>query len=223
MVSFSAVSAPLRFTQGFEAVTALLPQAGRIVEVEVACQSWLPDWRPNTDYRASYSADPNEGGVLRDLVHEIDYTLKLFGFPESVSAVLEHSKELEIEAEASAVLTWQYPNFVLTMTLDYTSPVARRYIAIHGESATITWNALEGCVKMHESDDAETQVLRFPQDLSKDGVLVLQLEALVSPGTHPQLCTFQDAIRAVALCDAARESDEASVPTILSGPPWERL
>ncbi len=38
-----------------------------------AAQSWLPDWRPDRDYRESYSARLDEGGVLRDLVHEIDY------------------------------------------------------------------------------------------------------------------------------------------------------
>lgn len=221
MVQSSAVSAPLRFMQGYEVLSCLLPLAGRILAVEVVCQSWLPDWRPHTDYRNSYSADPDDGGVLRDLVHEIDYSLKLFGYPNSVSAVLGHSRELEIEAEASALLKWKYPDFALTMKLDYISRVARRYLSIHGESAEIIWNILDGTVKVHETGRVETHVLHFPQDLSRDGVLVRQLEALVSSDMSHQLCTVSDALRAVAMCDAARESNRMSVPIVLSGPPWE--
>ena len=49
--------------------------------VRVECQSWLPYWRPERDYRESYSARADEGGVLRDLVHELDYAIWAFGGP----------------------------------------------------------------------------------------------------------------------------------------------
>ena len=220
VVQSSAVSAPLRFMQGYEAMSSLLPLAGRILAVQVVCQSWLPYWRPHADHRKSYSADPDDGGALRDLVHEIDYSLKLFGYPKSVSAVLGHSKELEIEAEASALLKWKYPDFVLTMTLDYASRVARRYLSIRGESAEIIWNVLDGTVKLHGTGKVGSRALHLPHDRSKDEVLVRQLEALVSSDMSQQLCTIPDALRAVAVCDVAREANEVSESIVLSGPPW---
>lgn len=221
MAASSAVSAPLRFMQGFEAVCALLPRVGRICDVDVVCQSWLPDWRPGTDYRASYSAEPDEGGVLRDLVHEIDYALRLFGAPQSVSAVLGHSQELGILAESSAELSWNYPDFVLTMSLDYVSPVARRHLSIRGDSAVIIWNVLEGTVRMVESGNPVPLMMHFPHDLARDEVLMRQVAAIVSPEGNPRLCTVLEALRAVALCDAARESAFTSTPVVVKGPPWE--
>lgn len=216
------VSAPLRFMKGYEMVARLLPTAGPIRAVEVACRSWLPDWRPGTDYRLSYSADAEEGGVLRDLVHEIDYSLRLFGAPATVSASFDHSEELDIAAEASAVMSWNYPGFVLSMTLDYVSRVPRRFLAVYGESATIMWNVLEGNVGVHETG-REGRLLHFPQDLSRDGALMRQLDAVVSSEGDPRLCTVPDALRAVALCDAARESAATSRPAALTGSPWEDL
>ena len=223
VASSTFVSAPLRFMEGYEAVTRLMPIVGTVQAVEVACQSWLPDWRPGTNYRASYSADPNEGGVLRDLVHEIDYSLRLFGAPVSVTASLEGSEELDIAAESSARMRWEYPGFVLSMTLDYVSREPRRFLAVHGESATITWNVLEGTVVVDETGRGVPRLLRFPKDLSKDGLLLRQLEAVLSAEDDWHRCTVPDALRAVALCDAARESAGRSQPSALTGTPWEHL
>jgi len=217
----TAVSAPLRFMDGYAAVSGLLPRVGRILNVDVVCQSWLPNWRPGADYRTSYSADPDEGGVLRDLVHEIDYALDLFGVPESVSAYLGHSEELGIQAESSATLRWDYSDFALSMNLDFASRESRRYLAVHGESATITWNVLEATVHVEGIGHAEVHVKHFPGDLSRDGVLMRQVNAMASPKWDRRLCRVPEALRAIALCDAARASDLASTPTTLIGPTWE--
>ena len=40
----------------------------------------LPTWRPESDYKNTYSAKSEKGGgVLRDLSHEIDLCLSLVG------------------------------------------------------------------------------------------------------------------------------------------------
>lgn len=60
----------------------------KVVSVNIYCGQYLPEWRPDRDYRTTYSAKRSEGGgVLRDLSHELDYCQWLFGKFSSVAAV----------------------------------------------------------------------------------------------------------------------------------------
>ena len=55
----------------------------------IICGHYLPLWRPNQDYRNSYSADISKGGgVLRDLSHELDYVNWIFGDIEKLDNIL---------------------------------------------------------------------------------------------------------------------------------------
>ncbi|WP_298654045.1 Gfo/Idh/MocA family oxidoreductase, partial [uncultured Proteiniphilum sp.] len=59
-----------------------------------------PDWRPNTDYKKSYSAKKEEGGgVSIDLIHEWDYLIYLFGFPQEVYNLQGKFSHLDINSE----------------------------------------------------------------------------------------------------------------------------
>ena len=68
---------------------------GKPIDVRIECRSFLPDWRPDQDYRQSASARKElGGGVLLELSHEIDYANWLFGPLISIQAILQHSKTL---------------------------------------------------------------------------------------------------------------------------------
>jgi predicted dehydrogenase len=72
------VGCNLRFAAGLRQFRDILARVGQLYSVRVECQSYLPSWRPTRDHRNSYSARADEGGAMRDLVHEIDFTQWLF-------------------------------------------------------------------------------------------------------------------------------------------------
>lgn len=211
-----SVSAPLRFHQGFVVLSALLPRLGTVSSAAVRSQSWLPSWRPQRDYRQSYSARREEGGVLRDLVHDIDYPLALFGQPSSLQARLSNGI-LDIEAEEAADILWTGSS-QLQLRLDYVSVLKKRSISIMTESAELIWDVVNhrvdlswptseqqeaGSASVLFSADSDVDTILARQSLSilaRHGVIPAQLPAGLSPAS------LQDGCLAVAICDAARAS-----------------
>jgi predicted dehydrogenase len=69
----------LRFHPAVQALRRALDNRPALT-VNASVGQYLPDWRPGTDYRLSYSADAARGGgVLRDLSHELDLLIWQFG------------------------------------------------------------------------------------------------------------------------------------------------
>lgn len=122
----------LRFSESLSRLRTGLSRVGAIHSVRIECQSFLPDWRPDRPYRDSYSSRPDEGGVLRDLIHEIDYAGWMFGWPTALQARLGNTGSLGIAAEESADLSWQTKDGVIvTLRLDYlTRPPPQEYHSV---------------------------------------------------------------------------------------------
>ena len=201
-----AVASPLRFTEGFLTVVEALRTVGEITGVNVQCRSWLPDWRPDSDFRLSYSADAIQGGVLLDLVHEIDYCLQLFGDPVKLSAALGRQSVLAIESESSANLLWRYGTYDLQMTLDYVSRPPTRSLTVYGTTATLAWDLLGASVTVWDHEHGSREITKFPDDLDRDLILRRQIRSVVACTSDPRVSTLTQAWRAVALCELAKES-----------------
>jgi len=131
----------LRFDESLRKFKKNVPQRG-IKSVKIVCQSWLPDWHPQTDYRQSYSAKKElGGGVLLDLSHEIDYALWFFGPVKKVSAKLQMAPELEIETEAIADLNLEFVSGVKAeIHLSYASHQPARFCEIKTEKEIFRWD-----------------------------------------------------------------------------------
>lgn len=196
-----------RFSESLGIFRDQLARIGQVHSVRIECQSYLPDWRPERPYRESYSARAEEGGVLRDLIHEIDYAGWLFGWPEAVQARLSNVARLGIETEEVAELTWETPTAgVTSVGLDYLSRPPRRIMRACGEQGTIERDGYAGTVTL-AVHGADVEEFRAPQ--TPDEMFVEQARAFLNATrgrADARLATGREGVKALAVCDAARRA-----------------
>lgn len=204
-----AVGCVLRFAESLSAFRAWLPRIGRVHTVQIACQSYLPEWRPDRPYRESYSARAEEGGVLRDLIHEIDAALWLFGAPAIVRGRLRNLGRLAIASEEIAEASWETPEgAVVTVLLDYLTRPPVRNMRACGEHGIVEWNGIQHTVTLIEAGRAP-ETVRSAQ--SRDDLFAQQAEAFIAVVQGEQdarLATGEDGCRALVVCDAIRRASQ---------------
>jgi len=114
----------LRFEPGLQYIKQRLDPS-RVAFAHVEFGSYLPSWRPGTDYTKGYSANRSMGGgIILDDVHEIDYACWLFGYPASVLPSSGTYGRLAIDVEDVAEMQLRYPDKIITIHMDY---LQRRY------------------------------------------------------------------------------------------------
>lgn len=140
------VAGPLRFSNVIQKLREIIIKE-KIFCVRIICSSYLPDWRPNVDYRQIYSAHKDRGGgVTIDLIHEWDYLTFLFGFPKKAYSIYGKYSHLEIDSEDLAVYIAQYKDKVVEMHLDYFGREARREIEFFTENGIIIGDLIKNTI-----------------------------------------------------------------------------
>ncbi|MEM6318765.1 MAG: Gfo/Idh/MocA family oxidoreductase [Bacteroidota bacterium] len=125
----------------------------RINEVNIYCGSHLPSWRPNTDFRQSYSARPElGGGVHLDCIHELDYAYWIFGRPTNVQSIKRSTSTLEIPAIDYANYNLGYDNFCVNVTLNYFRKDYKRTVEVLLDEQTIEVNLATNSIIDHQGN-----------------------------------------------------------------------
>ena len=124
------VACPIRHTRVYGFLSEFVPQ-NKIYCARAICSSYLPEWRPGTDYRRTYAAQEGAGGVKLDLIHEFDYLFTLFGLPEKSCLFDGKFSHLELKSVDGVSFVACYPDKTLELHLDYYGRVPRREIELY--------------------------------------------------------------------------------------------
>ena len=131
------VACPLRYTNVIQYIKNEI-NIKKVYSIRVISSSYLPDWRPNVDYRNTYSAHAEQGGgVSIDLVHEWDYVQYLFGFPKKVYSLKGKFSHLEIDSDDLSIYIAQYEKMMAEIHLDYFGRKTMREIQLFTSDDTI--------------------------------------------------------------------------------------
>lgn len=203
------VACVLRFNPGLQWVKDALPRLGRLRFADVECLSWLPAWRPSRDYRAAYSARPGEGGVLRDLIHELDYALWLFGPASALAADVSSSGVLGLAADVdeTALLTLRLASGArVALRLSFATRPDSRRLRVWGEHGSLGWDAIARRAWHADADGRELDAISWDDPRSMYDAQAAAWLGTLSGRAAPSLATLDDGIAALRLADAARHA-----------------
>lgn len=173
----------MRFHPAFEVIEEFLKKQGlgRVHSARFFVGQYLPDWRPSQDYRQSYSAKKNlGGGVVLDLIHEIDLALRFFGAPsEPLKSICLQTGSLDIETEdlAECIYLGQKRELI-SIHLDYLARSYERKLEIYGSMGALSCDWATGKVEV-KSADGSVQVLR-PEGFDRNAMYVSELKYFLS-------------------------------------------
>ncbi len=170
-----------------------------VISANIYVGQYLPNWR-NFDYRESYSAKSNDGGgVLRDLSHEIDYVLWLFGDWEKVTAHGGKYSNLEIDSEdIFTIMIKSKLCPVITIQMSYLDRVKKRNIIINTNEDTYEVDLIKGNISINGN------IKTF---LSEKNITYKEMHNAIIKSKHHNLCTFEDGLRTIKLIEKIEKAN----------------
>lgn len=141
------VACPLRYTNVIQYIKNNIDLKS-IYCARVICSSYLPEWRPNIDYKNTYSAHKEQGGgVSIDLIHEWDYICYLFGYPNQLYNIKGNFSNLDIDSEDLSIYIARYPQMAVEVHLDYFGRYDTREIQLFMADDTVIGDLLHSEIR----------------------------------------------------------------------------
>jgi predicted dehydrogenase len=150
---------------------------GRVLSIRAQVGQYLPDWHPEEDYRLGYSAQRAlGGGVILDLIHELDYVQWMVGDVRKVACFARHVSPLEIDIEDVAEIILDFESGAVgNVHLDYLQRPAGRGCRIIGEEGTILWDQESNEVRLFDAREPGWQIFRH-EGFERNQMFVAEME-----------------------------------------------
>lgn len=189
----------LRFHPVLQRLHSLLEHE-RILTFHAHIGQYLPQWRPDRDYRTVYSAHKEQGGgALRDLSHEVDYVLWMCGAWRRLAALGGHISHLEISSDDVFSLMLETERApVVTIQLNYLDRVAQREIVINTENHTFRANLIAGTLSVDGVVESFT--------VERDDTYRNQHRDILEHGAQTA-CSFQEGNAVMQMIAAAEQAN----------------
>ncbi|HIP45615.1 MAG TPA: Gfo/Idh/MocA family oxidoreductase, partial [Sulfurospirillum arcachonense] len=166
----------------------------------VLAGQYLPTWRPDQDYRESYSAKLSQGGgVLRDLSHELDYINWIFGDITVIGSINTKISDLEIESDdIFTALAKTNDGTIINVTMDYISKMPLRKIMIHTKTKTIEANIVTNTINIFNRDGIENSIVL--DKLHRDYTYTNMHKAIIN-NDFQNVCNLKEGLQTVDIIE----------------------
>jgi glutamate-1-semialdehyde aminotransferase/spore coat polysaccharide biosynthesis protein SpsF (cytidylyltransferase family)/predicted dehydrogenase len=210
----------LRFHPGVLILKELIDSGslGRVLRLSAEAGQYLPDWRPQQNYRDSYSGKREMGGgILLDGSHELDYVCWFLGRPDEVTCRAERISGLDVDVEDSAWVYLCFPDGCSAdVHLDFVQRTYTRTCRVVGDAGTASWDFTSNEVRFYSAKDQKWR--SFPYAFEMNDMYMGELRhffdaVLKSSGPTNDVETGRDIVK---LVEAAKRSSANRIPQRLS-------
>jgi predicted dehydrogenase len=158
----------------------------------------IRDWRPGRDHRTTASATREAGGgVLRDLSHELDYLLWLFGPWHRVAALggASGTRQIDVDDHISLLLEMDRSKAV-QVHMDYLDQPGTRKIRVNLDDETIEADLVGGYLSVN----GKSRNYPSERDRSYEAMHLAAIE-----GADP-ICTLPEGLAVMKLIEASERA-----------------
>lgn len=179
---------------------------GKVLSANALVGQYLPDWRPHTNYLTGMSVRIDKGGgVMLDLIHEMDYLYDMLGEVHLLTAQIMNSNTLEIETEDLAEIFLRYENgAIATIHLDYLQPTFLRYCRFTCSQGSILWDMAHAEVRWINRDK-ETFHFSY-KDFQRNDRFKNILKTFLEGTNDSRLTTYEKGMKSLAMTIAAKKA-----------------
>ena len=172
-----------------------------LLSVNIYVGQYLPTWRPDTDYRESYSAKKSKGGgALRDLSHELDYAIWLFGKPDRLVSLGGKFSKLDISSDEIFSMIYNSEDCPLVnITMNYYDRICQRFMIVNTSDHTYKIDFVLNTLSVDRNQESLKGVM-------KDTYL-RQAESVVNQD-FSNFCRFEEALeiqQCIKRCERSSE------------------
>ncbi|MCC7125968.1 MAG: Gfo/Idh/MocA family oxidoreductase [Acidobacteria bacterium] len=201
----------LRFDPGLCRARAWIDEGriGRVLSIQAQVGQYLPDWRPNRNYRDTASArEAWGGGAIFELTHELDYVTWLAGPVVDVACLSGRVSNLHIDVEDLACMALRFASGAIgTVHVDFLQRVPTRSCRVIGEHGSIEWDYRASEARLQLPDASQSERFSY-QGFSRADRFEQQTRHLLAcvAGSDTPRADLTTAVDNLRLALAARQS-----------------
>lgn len=179
----------------------------KVLAAYIQAGQYLPTWRPDTDYRDSYSASQQRGGgVLLDMSHELDYAQWLFGNFTELRALDRKVSRLQIDSDDIMSMVGLTDQAILTsISIDYLSRIPVRRLVVHCEDATIFADLVAGSMDIGTDEGRECILSGLVVDRNET---YSNMHKAILEGCSSDVCGLEGGIAVMQTIEMIRKSEK---------------
>ena len=189
---------------------------GDVLSARLHTGSYLPAWRPQQDYRNSYSASPEHGGALLDCIHELDLACWLLGPATLHNALVRPASSLGLQTDGLAELLLSHESGAISSVhLNFVQRNYQRSIEIIGTEGTLAWDFNSGEAVRYDGSGSLCETVAQPanwqlnQMYRDELAYFLRCVETVTPTFNP-VCSATETLKIALQAHNARTNEEGS-------------